>query len=109
MKGQIRKNAFGKGFISDVILKLRLTMHLIKDERVPVWLKLIPLFCLVYLIIPVDLLFGPIDDAVILYFGMDFFIDLCPPEVVSEYLEKLTGTSDSTENQEIIDVNFKEK
>jgi hypothetical protein len=38
---------FGPGFISDVILKIRLTIGLLKDKRVSSWYKLIPALCLV--------------------------------------------------------------
>ncbi|MCJ7518106.1 MAG: hypothetical protein MUO42_00325 [Anaerolineaceae bacterium] len=100
---------FGPGFISDVILKVRLSINLLKDERVSTWYKLIPVLCLVYLIVPLDFLFGPIDDAVILYLGMDWFISLCPANLVKEHTDKIKGVSAKQEPEQIVDAEFKEK
>ncbi|MCD6576511.1 MAG: hypothetical protein J7K66_00685 [Anaerolineaceae bacterium] len=99
----------GGGFISDVILKIRLVIKLIQDDRIDIWLKAIPVFCLIYLVVPIDLLIGPIDDAIVLYVGMDLFISLCPQDIVNQYLVKLDGMPKSSSNEEVIDVEFKEK
>jgi uncharacterized membrane protein YkvA (DUF1232 family) len=99
----------GGGFISDVILKIRLVIKLIQDDRIDIWVKAIPVFCLVYLIVPIDLLIGPIDDAIVLYVGMDLFISLCSQDIVNEYLANLKGQSKSPSNEEVVDVEFKEK
>ena len=98
----------GKGFLADVVLKIQLTTRLVSDQRVSTALKLIPIFCLVYLIVPFDLLIGPIDDAVVIYFGMDFFISLCPDDVVKEHLSKIQGGT-ITQDPDVIDVDFKDK
>jgi uncharacterized membrane protein YkvA (DUF1232 family) len=99
----------GGGFISDVILKIRLIMKLLQDDRVDLWLKAIPVLCLVYLVVPIDLLIGPIDDAVVLYFGMDTFIKLCPQDIVKQYLNELEGQGESRSQEDIIDGEFKDK
>ena len=100
---------FGPGFISDIILKVRLTIHLLKDERVSPWYKLIPALCLVYLIVPLDFLFGPIDDAVIMYLGMDWFISLCPAGLVKEHTDKIKGPPVKQEPEQVVDAEFKEE
>ena len=97
----------GRGFLADVVLKIQLTARLVSDQRVSTALKLIPVFCLAYLIIPFDLLIGPIDDAVVIYFGMDFFISLCSETIVQEHLAKIQGRS-STQDEDVIDVDFRE-
>ena len=100
----------GGGFINDLILRIRLTIKLVQDDRIDMMIRAIPVLCLVYLIVPIDLLCGPIDDALILYFGMDFFISLCPRDVVDEYLVELQGTGNTDQPQEsIIEAEFKEK
>jgi len=100
----------GGGFLNDLILKIRLTIKLVQDDRVDMLIRAIPVLCLVYLIVPIDLLFGPIDDALVLYFGMDFFISLCPRDVVEEYLAELQSTGKVSQTQEtIIDAEFKDK
>ncbi len=58
---------------------------------------------------PIDLLIGPIDDAIVLYVGMDLFISLCPQDIVNVYLADLKGQSESPVNKEVVDVEFKEK
>lgn len=110
MKNSLNKNTFGGGFIGDILTKIRLTFELFKDPRVSTWVKAIPVISLLYLIVPLDLLIGPIDDAVILYVGMDFFIDLCPREVVNEHLARLQGKPlEPKQGEDIIDIEFKEK
>ncbi len=98
----------GPGFVSDIILKIRLTINLLKDERVSPWYKLIPALCLVYLIVPLDFLFGPVDDAVVIYLGMDWFISLCPADLVQEHTEQLKKKAVKKEPDEIVDAEFKE-
>lgn len=107
-KSGVQHNMNG-GFISDLILKIRLMMKLLQDDRVSIWLKAIPIFCLVYLIVPLDLLIGPIDDAVVLYFGIDAFINLCPQDIVNAYLLEIKGQGESKTPDDIIDGEFKEK
>jgi uncharacterized membrane protein YkvA (DUF1232 family) len=110
MNNPLNRNSFGGGFIGDILTKLRLALELFKDPRVSIWTKAIPVISLLYLIVPLDLLIGPIDDAVILYVGMDFFIDLCPNEVVSEHLARIKGKPmESNKDEDVIDVDFKEK
>ena len=100
----------GPGFVSDIILKVRLTINLLKDERVSPWYKLIPVLCLVYLVVPLDFLFGPVDDAVILYLGMDWFISLCPADLVKEHTDKIKGNSiEKKEPDQVVDAEFKEE
>ena len=97
-------------YISEIVLKFKLTLRLVKDSRVSFWLKLIPIFSLFYFISPVDALVGPIDDAVMIYLGMDLFIHFCPDDIVEEH--KLALQMDAApvrqEDEEIIDAEFKE-
>jgi uncharacterized membrane protein YkvA (DUF1232 family) len=97
----------GTGFISDVILKIRLTINLLKDQRVSLWYKLIPVLCLIYLISPLDFLFGPVDDAVVVYFGMDLFISLCPANIVEEHTNRIKGKPKNQEPDKVIEAKFK--
>jgi uncharacterized membrane protein YkvA (DUF1232 family) len=103
-------------FFTDIVLRVKLTIRLLKDSRVPFYLKLLPALCVVYLIIPADLLVGPIDDALVLYLGMEFFIDFCPREVVAEHLRDLRersaaapSPSETPKEEDVIDAEFKEK
>jgi len=110
MNNPLNRNSFGGGFIGDILTKIRLSIELIKDPRVSLWVKAIPAISLLYLIVPLDLLIGPIDDAVILYVGMDFFIDLCPRDVVREHLARIQEKPlPPKQDEDVIDVDFKEK
>ncbi len=109
MKNKGIMGNIGPGFISDIILKVRLTISLMKDERVSPWYKLIPALCLVYLVLPLDFLFGPIDDAVVLYMGMEWFIDLCPENLVQEHTAKIKGVPPKKEDEQVIEAEFKQE
>jgi hypothetical protein len=107
-KPNMKQNMSG-GFISDIIVKIRLVIKLVQDDRIDMLLKAIPVFCLIYLIVPFDLLIGPLDDALVLYLGMDLFINLCPQDIVNEYLLEIRGTGTSASSDEVIDAEFIEK
>jgi uncharacterized membrane protein YkvA (DUF1232 family) len=101
-----------KQFFSDIVLKFKLTLRLVKDNRVSFWFKLIPISCLVYFIVPMDLLVGPIDDAILFYLGMDVFIEMCPKDIVQEHLADLRGQPvqpPAAPDEDVIDAEFKEK
>ncbi len=94
--------------ILDIVSKIRLTFALIKDSRISIWLKMIPFFSLFYLILPLDLLLGPIDDAVIIYLGMDLFISLCPRDIVDQLMRQIRMRDEASSEKDVIDVEFKE-
>ncbi len=64
----------------------RLILRLLRDPRVPWYLKLLPLGAMLYLIAPDILPLNPLDDTVIVGVGFYLFIELCPPEIVQEHL-----------------------
>ncbi len=80
-----------------IINRGRLVWRLMRDPRVPSYLKALPVATLVYLVLPVDLLpdiaplLGQIDDLGILIVGIESFIALCPSDVVSEHLRQIEG------------------
>ncbi len=47
--------------LGDIVFKVRLTVRLLMDKRIAFYLKLIPIAALVYLVVPFDLIIGPID------------------------------------------------
>jgi len=76
---------------------LKLFSRLVRDPRVALCSKLVPLGVLGYLILPVDLLpdvflvLGQIDDLVVILLGLRLFIRLCPPEVVQEHVKAIAA------------------
>ncbi len=89
------------GFFRNLVLQARLVWLLLRDPRVPLWLKAMPIASLAYLISPLDFLpdsipiLTQLDDVAILLLGFRLFIDLSPPEVVAEHLQKLNEQASS--------------
>ena len=77
-------------------LYLKLTYRLIKDRRVPFSIKLIPVFAVLYVIVPMDLvpdffvpLISQIDDFFILVLGLNLFLRMAPVQVLQEHLYQI--------------------
>jgi len=80
-------------WFQDVARQARLAWRLFRDQRVPLWTKLIPSGALVYVLSPIDFIpaavvpgLGQLDDIAVLLLGIKFFIELAPPDVVREHL-----------------------
>jgi uncharacterized membrane protein YkvA (DUF1232 family) len=73
----------------------RLALRLLRDRRVPLYAKAVPLLALLYAVSPLDFVpdlipvLGQLDDAAVLMAGLEFFIKLCPGDVVDEHREAL--------------------
>jgi hypothetical protein len=80
----------GPGFFQDITIRIKLILRLMGDRRVNPLLKLLPIGSLVYLFFP-DLVFGPFDDAAVIWLGGYLFIELCPAQIVQEHLDDLTS------------------
>jgi uncharacterized membrane protein YkvA (DUF1232 family) len=82
-------------WLQDVVRQARLAWRLFRDQRVPLWTKLIPPVAVAYALFPVDIIpdvalgLGQLDDIAVLLLGIKFFIELSPPEVVREHLAAL--------------------
>jgi hypothetical protein len=87
-KDQIARK--GPGFIQDIGLRIKLILRLLGDRRVNSLLKLLPIGSLLYWLIP-DLVFGPLDDAAVIWLGSYLFVELCPAHIVQEHLDDLTS------------------
>jgi uncharacterized membrane protein YkvA (DUF1232 family) len=76
---------------------IKLFSRLVRDPRVALRSKLVPLGVLGYLILPVDLLpdvflvLGQIDDLVVILLGLKLFVRLCPPEVVQAHVKAIAA------------------
>lgn len=104
------------GFFEDLLLRIKLIIRLMGDSRVNPLLKLVPLASLIYFIIP-DLAPGPVDDAAVIWVGLYLFVELCPPDVVAEHMQELSGTipghwrdiQDKESDGEVIEGEFREE
>src|SRR5512146_3232624 len=85
----------GVGFFQQLIEQFRLTWALLLDNRVPVALKLIPIFAVAYVISPIDLIpdffvgLGQLDDLGILMTAITAFNNMAPGDVVAEHITRL--------------------
>jgi uncharacterized membrane protein YkvA (DUF1232 family) len=96
------------GMTRDVINRLKLIFKLMGDPRVSPLVKLIPVGALVYLVSPIDIIMGipglaALDDAAILWMGSNLFVELCPPEVVQEYMRAIGSNLGDTSSDDIVD------
>lgn len=74
-------------FMTMVLKSLKLKLRLMGDSRVSGWLKLGFLAGSIWVIFP-DVIVGPLDDAVVLYF-LSTWEDYCPPWVVAEHRQQM--------------------
>lgn len=74
--------------------EIKLVGHLMKDGRVPIYTKVIPLLVGIYLLSPLDIIpdvvpiLGQMDDFGLLVVGLSAFIRLAPSEVVDDYMPR---------------------
>ena len=91
------------GVLRNIVVQLKLVLRLLGDSRVSFWTKLIPFGTLIYLVSPVDIIMGipgvaALDDAAIVWFGTNLFVELCPPNVVQEHKAALQSNLDNTDD-----------
>jgi uncharacterized membrane protein YkvA (DUF1232 family) len=87
-------------FFRKLILQARLVWLLMRDPRVPLWLKALPLGSAAYLLMPFDVvtdlapILGQLDDLAVIFIGLSTFISLCPQNVVDEHMRALRGETE---------------
>jgi uncharacterized membrane protein YkvA (DUF1232 family) len=91
------------GFLGGLVRQARLAWRLLRDGRVPGWVKVIPAIGLVYLLSPIDLIpdwvlpgLGQMDDIALVLLALKMFVDLSPPGIVSEHIDNLSGAGKRT-------------
>jgi uncharacterized membrane protein YkvA (DUF1232 family) len=89
----------GGGVLRDLVLRFKLIVRLMGDNRVNPFIKLIPVASLAYLVFPFDLIsmvpgVSALDDVALVSLGAYLFIEFCPPEVVQEHMQRLTSNMD---------------
>jgi uncharacterized membrane protein YkvA (DUF1232 family) len=93
------------GFLGGLIRQARLGWRLMKDGRVPGWVKVIPFAALIYFLSPIDLIpdwvvpgLGEVDDIVVILLALKMFVDFSPDGVVAEHLDALMGRRRRTQS-----------
>lgn len=93
------------GFLGGLVRQARLGWRLMKDGRVPGWVKLIPFGALLYFLSPIDLIpdwvvpgLGEVDDIVVILLALKMFVNFSPDGVVAEHLDALMGKRRKTQS-----------
>ena len=106
------QNRKSPNFWVGLINSFRLAWRLIRDQRVPWLIKLIPLIVLIYIVSPLDLIpdfilgLGQLDDLTLLILGVQVFILLSPRAIVQQHRDEINGVNGSghsSASHEIID------
>lgn len=80
-----------------IIDQIRLTWHLLRDPRVPLWTKIIPVVGVLYVLSPIDIIpdvligLGQLDDLAIVLGGMRLFAAAVPEYIVEEHRAEIAG------------------
>jgi uncharacterized membrane protein YkvA (DUF1232 family) len=83
----------------------RLIVELMRDRRVPIWMRAIPFLGFVYLISPIELLpdvallpFGILDDVVVIILCLTIFMAIVPKAIVRDHASWLNAADISIED-----------
>lgn len=103
--------------LKKLYFEFRLTMRLLRDQRVPLWSKIIPVAAFAYVIMPFDfipdfiLVIGQLDDLTVLYAAFRLFRQFSPPHVVEEHLNALVngGVQEPADVVEVRNYTVREK
>jgi uncharacterized membrane protein YkvA (DUF1232 family) len=83
----------------------RLIGRLMRDSRVPIWMRAIPILGLIYLISPIELMvdfallpFGILDDLVVIILCLTIFVALVPRPIIQDHASWLDAADISIED-----------
>lgn len=94
-------NRRSAGFWTELFRSFRLAWQLLRDDQVPLIVKLIPAAALLYILSPLDFLpdtlLGPgqLDDLGVLLLAVQVFIALSPHNIVRRYRREADLAADS--------------
>ena len=77
--------------------QIRLTWALLRDPRVPIWAKAIPVIGIIYVLSPLDFIpdviigLGQLDDLAIVIGGMRLFAAVVPADIVEQHRAEIAG------------------
>lgn len=90
---------------SDIVRDLAVVWQLMGDPQVSVALKLgLPLFAVLYVLSPIDLAPGPLDDAAVLLLAARIFVNMAPHTAVRRALIRLGRISPDEPDREVWDI-----
>ena len=83
------------GFWREIWEQIRLVWLLLRDNDVPVYMKLLPLAALIYVVMPVDIIsdfipgLGQLDDLTAVLVGAKMFIEMAPQDIVNRHIRAM--------------------
>jgi uncharacterized membrane protein YkvA (DUF1232 family) len=83
------------GLLLSVWSRVRLATRLVREPRVPLLIKMLPLAAVLYVLFPLDFaadflpLLGQLDDLTLVLVAIGTFLRLCPAEPVSFHQEAI--------------------
>ncbi len=85
------------GLLKNLSNQAKLVLRLLKDRRVNIFVKILPIGAFIYLLSP-DFFPLILDDAGVLGVGLYLFLDLCPEDVVEEHRQVIWAGSSQKDN-----------
>ncbi len=81
------KSVKNVGILMALVNRLRLVVRLLRDSRVPVYLKFVPFLSLVAFALPIDWIpiLGQVDELGMIMLAVEAFVRLAPQHVVYEH------------------------
>jgi uncharacterized membrane protein YkvA (DUF1232 family) len=95
-------------FVS-LVNRLRLLVRLMRDPRVPIYLKFIPFASLLYVLLPIDLIpdllpvLGQLDDLGIVLLATEAFVMMSPQDVVAQHQADIEARANPSAQDTVID------
>jgi uncharacterized membrane protein YkvA (DUF1232 family) len=83
------------GLLRTLFSNARLAWRLLREPRVPIWAKAVPVAALVYLVSPLDFIpdvmpfVGEVDDLAVVLIALQAFLSICPSRAVLFHREAL--------------------
>ena len=104
------------GLLSTLVTHARLAVRLLREPRVPLLAKVVPVLAVVYLVSPLDAIpdlipvLGQLDDLGFVVFALEMCVRICPAAVVAFHRAALLGGrryDPMPRAEEVIDAEFR--
>ena len=95
MAGRLTSWLTRPGLVRTLFAQLRLATRLVREPRVSVLAKAVPLLALAYIISPIDVvpdflpIVGQLDDLALMLIALELFLRFCPKDVVSHHRDAI--------------------
>jgi uncharacterized membrane protein YkvA (DUF1232 family) len=115
MRAGMRSWLSWPSLLRTLVSQARLTLRLLREPRVPLYLKALPVLAVLYVIVPIDVvpdvlpILGQLDDLGLLLVALGAFLKLCPPGAVDFHRTAMTESrrySPMSPGDEVIDAEF---